>query len=94
MASKTDEQKSSGDQTNQDRAFGNKEAPVEHLVLRAALGPDLEPIHHADCLVSRCLQSCTPEYKNMLLQYGPPATVEERRDMGCLDTRPVTEEAL
>ena len=72
--------------TNTDAA----EAPP----LRAALGPDLEPIHHAECQISRCLHSCTPGYHTMLQQFGLPSAPEEEIHQGCREIRELPEEAF
>lgn len=46
-------------------------------LLRSALGPDLEPIHHSQCVVSRCTMSCTPGYRRLLDQYADVEVTEE-----------------
>ncbi len=60
--------------------------------IRAALGPDLEPIHHAECLVSRCLESCTPGYRAMLEQFGVVIASGDDPGRGCLESSALSEE--
>jgi len=57
---------------------------VDLSLLRAALGPDLEPIHHTQCMVARCNQSCTPGYRRLLEQFGDPVSLAEN-GIGCPD---------
>ena len=65
----------------------------EPLRIRAALGPDLEPIHQSECLASRCLQSCTISYKSMLEQFGLTTQADEL-STGCLEATELPEEAI
>ena len=53
--------------------------------IRAALGPDLEPIHGAECLEARCLQSCTPGYYALLAQFGVTPAAGDNPGKGCLE---------
>ena len=69
---------------------GASESPL----LRAALGPDLEPIHHTECQASRCLHSCTPGYFAMLQQFGLPSASEEEIQRGCRETGELPEQAF
>lgn len=72
----------------------NPNADAEGLShpIRAALGPDLEPIQHAECLVSRCLESCTPGYRAMLEQFGVQAAPGDYPGKGCLEPSAISEE--
>ena len=53
--------------------------------IRAAFGPDLEPISRPECSVARCQQSCTPGYKQVLVHFGYAVEAEEETGSGCLE---------
>ena len=66
----------------------------ENLLIRAAFGPDLEPIHHEDCIVQRCVGSCTPGYIALLEQVGITVDPDHAVGKGCQEPDEVTEDAL
>lgn len=65
----------------------------ENFLIRAAFGPDLEPIHHEDCIVQRCLGSCTPGYVALLEQFGIAIDANHATGRGCQETSEITEDA-
>ena len=60
---------------------------------RAAFGPDLEPIHSEDCIVQRCIGSCTPGYVALLEQFGLAVDPDHAIGKGCQDAEELTEDA-
>lgn len=77
-----------------DREAGERpESDVEAVLIRAVFGPDLEPIHHADCLVQRCVSSCTPAYTTLLEQFGLTVDVNHATGRGCQEATEITEDA-
>ena len=65
----------------------------EKYLIRAAFGPDLEPIHHEDCIVQRCVGSCTPGYVSLLEQFGMVIDADHAVGKGCYEAGEVTEDA-
>ena len=74
-------------------ADGSNAALPENLLIRAAFGPDLEPIHHEDCIVQRCMGSCTPGYVALLDQFGIEIDADHAVGKGCQEPGEVTEDA-
>lgn len=72
---------------------GNNAALPESLLIRAAFGPDLEPIHHEDCIVQRCMGSCTPGYIALLDQFEIEIDADHAVGKGCQEPNEVTEDA-
>jgi hypothetical protein len=64
-----------------DDQFNNDAAAT----VRAAFGPDLEPISRADCTTNRCRESCTPGYRQMLQHFGYTDEAGEETGEGCLE---------
>ena len=56
--------------------------------IRVAFGPDLEPIHAGECTVQRCVESCSPAYKEMLQQFGLIDEAEQNMEEGCYEETP------
>ena len=59
------------------------DVPSNGLLIRAVFGPDLEPIHHDDCLAERCLASCTPSYVFLMEQFGTGMDARHAAGKGC-----------
>ena len=55
---------------------GLGEAENENRSVRVAYGPDLEPIHPLECTIDRCMESCSPSYKTILLEFGLKEALE------------------
>ncbi len=55
---------------------------------RAAFGPDLEAINRVECTPERCLESCTPGYRQVLRQFGHAEEADEETGSGCLELNP------
>ena len=58
----------------------NEERPV-----RVAYGPDLEPIHPKECAIDRCIESCSPSYKAMLLEFNLQDAAAVQTGNGCYE---------
>lgn len=75
----------------QQGSTGQEEAAT---LVRAAFGPDLEAIHSSECTANRCLESCTPSYKAILLQFAHGETADREKGAGCIGTETLTGDAL
>ena len=62
-----------------------QETEDEKRPVRVAYGPDLEPIHPMECMVDRCVESCSPSYKAMLLEFGLHNAVTVQEGKGCYE---------
>ena len=60
-------------------------ANVVHEEIRVAFGPDLEAIQASECTVLRCVESCSPAYKEMLQQFGLIEEAEQNVEEGCYE---------
>lgn len=60
-------------------------------LIRAVFGPDLEPIHHDDCIAERCLASCTPGYIFLMEQFGTGMDVRHAEGKGCQEATETSE---
>jgi 1,6-anhydro-N-acetylmuramate kinase len=58
-------------------------APATPEQIRAAFGPDLEPIHQAECTVRRCRESCTLHYQTILRHFDLRELAEQETGVGC-----------
>ena len=63
---------------------GRAVAPTDPEKVRAAFGPDLEPIHGAECTVQRCKESCTLHYRTILQHFDLHELAEQESEVGCL----------
>ncbi len=62
-----------------------RESEDEANPIRMAYGPDLEPIHPLECLLDRCIESCSPSYKAMLQEFGLHEAVDAQEGKGCYE---------
>ena len=69
-----------------------RESENEARPVRVAYGPDLEPIHPLECQIDRCVESCSPSYKAMLLEFGLHEAVAAQEGRGCYEI--LTEETF
>ena len=67
-----------------------REMENETRPIRVAYGPDLEPIHPLECAIDRCVESCSPSYKAMLMEFGLHDAVAAQDGHGCYEI--ITEE--
>jgi hypothetical protein len=57
--------------------------PILEAEIRAAFGPDLEVIHHVECTIQRCKESCTPSYKSLLQHFDLHELADQETGAGC-----------
>lgn len=62
--------------------------------IRVAFGPDLEAIHRMECSSQRCQESCTPNYRAILRQFGFDQEAERETASGCFEITYESPDAL
>lgn len=65
-----------------------REGANDTMPIRVAYGPDLEPIHPLECLIDRCIESCSPSYKAMLIEFGLNDAIVMGTSDGCHELVP------